>query len=39
MAPITRLLANFDGIVSMEVFSYAHLDASLKFMEKCWNHP
>jgi sugar phosphate isomerase/epimerase len=39
MAPITRLLANFDGIVSMEVFSYAHLDASLKFMEKCGNHP
>ena len=36
MAPIMRLLAHFNGIVSMEVFSYAHLDASLKFIEKCW---
>jgi sugar phosphate isomerase/epimerase len=33
-----RLLAKFNGIVSLEVFSYAHLDASLKFMEKCWNN-
>ena len=33
-----RLLAKFNGIVSLEVFSYAHLDASLKFMEKWWNH-
>ncbi len=39
MAPIMRLLAKFNGIVSMEVFSYADLNASLKFMEKCWNHP
>ena len=38
VAPTMRLLARFNGIVSMEVFSYAHLDASLKFMEKCWNH-
>ncbi len=37
MAPIMRLLAQFNGIVSMEVFSYAHLEASLKFMEKCWS--
>jgi sugar phosphate isomerase/epimerase len=37
MAPIMRLLAKFNGIVSMEVFSYAHLDASLKFIEKCWS--
>ena len=36
MAPIMRLLAKFNGIVSMEVFSYTHLDTSLKFMEKCW---
>ncbi len=36
--PTTRLLEKFNGIVSLEVFSYAHLDASLKFMEKCWNH-
>ena len=32
-----RLLAKYKGIVSLEVFSYAHLDASLKFMEKYWN--
>ena len=38
MAPIMRLLAKFNGIVSLEVFSYAHLDASLKFLEKCWNN-
>jgi sugar phosphate isomerase/epimerase len=38
MTPIIRLLAEFTGIVSMEVFSYAHLDASLKFMEQCWSH-
>ena len=36
--PTTRLLEKFNGIVSLEVFSYAHLDASLKFLEKCWNH-
>ena len=36
--PTTRLLQKFNGIVSLEVFSYAHLAASLKFMEKCWNH-
>jgi len=36
--PTTRLLEKFNGIVSLEVFSYAHLDASLKFMEKCWDH-
>jgi sugar phosphate isomerase/epimerase len=38
MVPIMRLLAKFNGIVSLEVFSYTHLDASLKFMEKCWRH-
>ena len=37
MAPIMRLLAQFNGIVSMEVFSYTDLDASLKFMEQCWS--
>jgi len=36
--PTMRLLEKFNGIVSLEVFSYAHLDASLKFMEKCWGH-
>ena len=38
IAPIMRLLAKFDGVVSLEVFSYAHLDASLKFMDNCWRH-
>ncbi|MEJ2730898.1 MAG: cobamide remodeling phosphodiesterase CbiR [Deltaproteobacteria bacterium] len=38
LPPIMGLLANFKGTVSMEVFSYADLDASLKFMEKCWDH-
>jgi sugar phosphate isomerase/epimerase len=37
-APIMELLTNFKGTVSMEVFSYADLDASLKFMENCWGH-
>ncbi len=38
MASIMRLLAKFNGIVSMEVFAYEHLDTSLKFLEKCWNN-
>ena len=38
LPPIMGLLANFKGTVSMEVFSYADLDASLKFMENCWGH-
>jgi sugar phosphate isomerase/epimerase len=38
LAPLMGLLANFKGPVSMEVFSYADLNASLKFMEKCWGH-
>lgn len=38
MASTMRLLAKFNGNVSLEVFSYAHLVASLEFMEKCWNH-
>jgi sugar phosphate isomerase/epimerase len=37
MPPIMGVLANFKGTVSMEVFSYADLDASLKFLEKCWD--
>jgi sugar phosphate isomerase/epimerase len=35
--PTMRLLEKFNGIVSLEVFSYAHLGASLKFLEKYWN--
>ncbi len=38
MAAKMRLLAKFNGIVSLEVFSYAHLEASLIFMEKWWNN-
>jgi hypothetical protein len=38
LAPLMGLLANFKGPVSMEVFSFADLNASLKFMEKCWGH-
>jgi sugar phosphate isomerase/epimerase len=37
--PIMKLLAKFQGMVSLEVFSYTDLNASLNFMEKCWNHP
>ena len=33
-----KLLVKFKGIVSLEVFSYAHLDLSLKLMERCCNH-
>jgi sugar phosphate isomerase/epimerase len=36
MMTITKLLAKFNGIVSLEVFSHAHLEASLKFLEKYW---
>jgi sugar phosphate isomerase/epimerase len=34
---ITKLLAKFNGMVSVEVFSHAHLEASLKFLEKYWD--
>ena len=37
MISITSLLAKFIGMVSLEVFSHAHLEASLKFLEKYWN--
>ena len=36
ITPIMKLLAKFQGMVSMEVFSYTDLNASLIFMEKCW---
>ncbi|MGD9080537.1 MAG: cobamide remodeling phosphodiesterase CbiR [Desulfobacterales bacterium] len=36
ITPIMKLLAKFQGMVSMEVFSHAHLEASLKFLEKSW---
>ncbi len=37
MISITRLLAKFGGMVSLEVFSHAHLEASLKILEKYWD--
>ena len=38
IVPTMQLLANFKGSVSLEVFSYAHLVASLKFIDQCFNH-
>ncbi len=38
IAPIMTILTTFNEMVSLEVFSYAHLDASLKFMENRWHH-
>ena len=38
IAPIMNLLAQFKGEVSLEVFSLAHLEASLTFMEKHWHY-
>lgn len=34
--PVIRILKRFTGVVSLEVFSYDHLNASLLFLEKCW---
>lgn len=34
--PIMRILKRFTGVVSLEVFSYHHLKASLNFLEKFW---
>lgn len=39
MTPIMKSLEKFYGVVSLEVFAYDPLDASLKFLEKCWSHP
>ena len=38
IAPTLNLLANFKGEVSLEVFSFAHLEASLTFLETHWHH-
>ena len=37
IAPILRILKQFGGTVSVEVFSYNDLSASLQFLEDCWN--
>ena len=34
---ILEMLKQFKGIVSIEVFSYEHLKASLKYLENVWN--
>jgi len=34
---ILEMLNRFKGIVSIEVFSYDHLNASLKYLESIWN--
>lgn len=34
---VKRILKQFTGIVSLEVFSYPHLKDSLQFLEKLWN--
>jgi sugar phosphate isomerase/epimerase len=39
MEPILGILKTFKGSVSLEVFSFDHLDASLKFLERAWNNP
>lgn len=39
MEPILGILKAFKGSVSLEVFSFDHLDASLKFLERAWNSP
>jgi sugar phosphate isomerase/epimerase len=36
--PTMDLLAQFRGKVSLEVFSFAHLEASLMFLETHWHH-
>jgi sugar phosphate isomerase/epimerase len=33
---ILEMLKRFKGIVSIEVFSYDHLNASLKYLESVW---
>ena len=36
MHSITECLSNFSGTVSLEVFSFVHLEASLRCLEKYW---
>jgi sugar phosphate isomerase/epimerase len=38
IAPTLNVLAEFQGEVSLEVFSFAHLEASLTFLETHWHH-
>lgn len=36
MASVMGVLRRFTGVLSLEVFSYSHLRASLKYLEACW---
>jgi sugar phosphate isomerase/epimerase len=36
---VIKILRRFTGVVSLEVFSYKNLTASLAFLEKCWKEP
>ena len=33
---VVEMLKQFKGVVSIEVFSYEHLNASLKYLESVW---
>jgi sugar phosphate isomerase/epimerase len=37
IAAVMRILQQYTGTVSMEVFCFEHLKKSLAFLEKCWN--
>jgi sugar phosphate isomerase/epimerase len=37
MGSIMKILKQYTGVVSLEVFSYNHLKDSLNFLEKSWN--
>jgi sugar phosphate isomerase/epimerase len=36
--PIMKILKRFAGVVSLEVFSFNDLNASLQYLERCWKN-
>ena len=36
--PVLKILKRFAGVVSLEVFSFDALNASLQYLERCWKH-
>ena len=36
--PIMKMLKRFSGVVSLEVFSFDDLNASLQYLERCWKN-
>lgn len=36
--PIMKILKRFAGVVSLEVFSFDDLNASLQYLERCWKN-